>query len=140
MSTINKYENLYKNMQKHFTVEKDGDTYTLGAYMRKRANETKAEQNLPVAIKENSGAALRSIVTYVGEKLTVKRAPATEKTMRAFPMRTSLAACLSAVLICTLMFSYALLQSPAAPGGSYVAESAEQTDEPTVYVAANTER
>ena len=140
MSTVNKYEALYKNMQKHFTIEKDGDSYTLGAYMRKRANESSTEQNLPVAIKENSGAALRSIVNYVNDKLTVKRTPATERTMRAFPLRTSLAACLSAVLICTLMFSYALMQSPTAAGGSYVAQADEQTEQTAVYVAADAER
>jgi hypothetical protein len=55
--------------------------------------------------------------------------------MRAFPLRTSLAACLSAVLVCTLVFSYALMQAPTAPGGSYIAESTEQTQESTAYVA-----
>ena len=111
------YSTLYSNMVKKFTVEKNGVDYKLGDYMlmkakSKTASETKTAKkpsysNLPALIyrKETGASAVGSIISYVSEKLTVKEAPIKNKTMRAFPLRTSITAFCSAMVVCALIVS-----------------------------------
>ena len=110
-TTMNCYNTLFENMKRKFTVTSGDCHYSLGAYMRMKANEETHEAALPVAIERKPAQALISIREFVSEKLAVRAVPAPEKMLKRFPLRTSLAACLSALAICTLLFSGALLGS-----------------------------
>ena len=109
-STMN-YEQLYNNMVKKFTVENDNIDYKLGDYMLMKAKAKKnamvtaaASSNLPVA-RENKESAIAAIFTYVNDKLKVKEAPVRDKTIRSFPLRTSLTSLASALVVCALVVS-----------------------------------
>ena len=106
--TANAYETLYNNMKNKFTVVSGECEYTLGEYMLMKANpegrETKS--NLPAVRNSGSNAKIATIFSYVNDKLTVKKPPIKDKTIRAFPFRTSAAAFLSAVVACAMIFSY----------------------------------
>lgn len=109
MTTTSVYENLYNNMKTKFTVIDDGCEYNLGEYMSKKANARKAGSNLPVArTKSNDAHAIVAVFSYVNDKLTVKKAPEKDKTIKAFPFRTSAAAFVSAVVACTFIFSFGI--------------------------------
>ncbi len=106
----NVYENLYNNIKNRFTVEgDDGKEYTLGDYMLMKANVKKENANLPVQVVRRDVNAVNAIINYVSEKLTVKTPPVKDKTIKAFPFRTSVAAFLCSALMCTLVFAYGLV-------------------------------
>ena len=108
MTNMNVYENLYFNMKNKFTVVNGNRECTLGEYMSEKANAN-APSNLPVrADNRPETTTISAIFSYVNEKLTVKKQPAKDKTMRAFPFRTSLAACFSAVVACAFIFSFGI--------------------------------
>lgn len=111
MATVNNaYDNLYNNIKKKFTIEEKNCEYTLGGYMLMKANENrKSGTNLPVATLRHENRAVSAIVSYISDKLTVKKAPEKDKTLKAFPFRASVAAFLSAVLLCTVVFTYGIL-------------------------------
>jgi hypothetical protein len=118
-------------MKQRFTVVNGENEYTLGGYMRMKAREKQEKSNLPTTITSNTrSVALQSVLTYINKKLTIKEAPAPEKTIKAFPLRTALSAACSALLICTLMFSFGALNGlmPASEGG-YIAQSEEMPEE-----------
>ena len=108
--TNNVYDNLYNNLKNRFTVERDSCEYTLGEYMlmRSRAAKTEGKELSVVPVGRESNAIV-SVMSYVSDKLTVKKAPLKDKTIRAFPFRTSVAAFLSSALVCTVVFTYGLL-------------------------------
>lgn len=111
-TTINRYNTLYENMKRSFTVTNDGAQYSLGAFMRMKAHEVSGESHLPATIeKKHATSALMTVRSLICEKLAVKTAPAPEKTLRSFPLRTSLAACLCAFSLCTVLFSGAIIGS-----------------------------
>ena len=127
----NVYDTLYNNMKQRFTVVNGENEYTLGGYMLMKAREKQEKSNLPTTITNNTrSVALQSVLTYINKKLTIKEAPAPEKTIKAFPLRTALSAACSALLICTLMFSFGALNGlmPASEGG-YIAQSEEMPEE-----------
>ena len=104
------YDTLYNNMKNKFTVVSDNCEYSLGEYMLKKANEGIVSSNnsrLP-ACRSNSTGKIVSIFSYVNKKLTVKTPPVKDKTIRAFPFRTSAAAFLSAVVACAMIFSFGI--------------------------------
>ena len=113
MNSVMTYETLYNNMVKKFTVEKNGTDYSLGGYMRARAAEKKntamvaaseRKTALPaVRAKASAGTAIVAAFSYVNDKLTVKEAPVRDRTMRSFPLRTSLTALGSALVVCGLV-------------------------------------
>ena len=105
-SYTNAYEKLYNNMKNTFTVVNDGCESTLGEYMLKRAKEKKNTTILPTAVYQNDSA-IAAICSYVNDKLTIKTQPQKDKTIKAFPLRSCAAALLSAVVTCTVVFSYA---------------------------------
>ena len=111
MATVNNvYDNLYNNIKNKFTVEEKNCEYTLGGYMLMKANENrKSGSNLPVATLRHENRVVSAIVNYISDKLTVKEAPEKDKTLKAFPFRSSIAAFLSAVLLCTVVFTYGFL-------------------------------
>ena len=109
MTSSNVYETLYNNMKNAFTVVNNDTEYTLGEYMLMKTREDKVQNtsNLP-ATTDMYGAkgAIVGFFSYVNEKLTVKKAPVKDKTIRAFPFRTCAAALLSAVMVCSLIVSF----------------------------------
>lgn len=115
------YDNLYENLKNRFTVENDNFEYTLGEYMLAKANEMEEISSLPVSVNDNAmnkGLVL-SIASFVNDKLTIKKAPEKDKTMRSFPLRTAMASLVSAFLLCTIVVTYGLV------GGSNLASEAE---------------
>lgn len=107
MNTVNAYENLYVNTKNRFTVVNDNCEYTLGEYMLMKAGAKKEKSNLPAARTNASNqTAITAFFKYVNDKLTVKKPPVKDKTIKSFPFRTSAAAFLSAIVACTLVISY----------------------------------
>ena len=104
---MNVYENLYENMKNRFTVVNDNCEYTLGEYMLARAGMKKEKSNLPaVRTASANDKAVVAFFRYVNDKLTLKAPPVKDKTIKRFPLRTSAAAVLSAIVACTLVISY----------------------------------
>ncbi len=130
----NVYDTLYNNMKQRFTVVNGENEYTLGKYMLMKAKEKSGKTNLPATVSEHRPMALRSVFSYISEKLAVKDMPLPEKIIKAFPKRTALSAICSALLICTLTFSFGALSGllPAqGEGGSYIAMTEELPEEQT---------
>ena len=129
----NVYDNLYTNLKNRFTVEKDAAEYTLGEYMLMKSRAAKNEgKDLAIVPTYNRSNAIVNVMNYVNDKLTVKRAPEKDKTLRAFPFRTSLAAFLSSVLVCTVVFTYGILtikNISSTDGTPAVVEVEEEIDE-----------
>ena len=112
--TTNKYDALYENMKNRFTVVNNGSEYTLGDFMRMKAAKKQAEAaatsaNLPVVTKSRGERAVAQIVSFVSDKLTIKNPPAKDKTIRSFPLRTSLSALLSAVVTCSFVLCFCVI-------------------------------
>ncbi len=102
------YETLYTSMKNKFTVMNNNNEYTLGEYMLMKANEDNS--NLPATVNNDKNtSAISSFISYINDKLTVKKAPHKDKTMRRFPLRTSLTAFLSAVVACFFVFSFGII-------------------------------
>lgn len=113
MNSAMTYDQLYNNMVKKFTVERNNTEYKLGDYMLMKAqNKTNAlvatseTSNLPVA-HVNKDNAISTVFTYINEKLKVKEAPVRDRTIRRFPLRTSLSSLGSALVVCALVVSCA---------------------------------
>ena len=140
MNTVaNPYDSLYNNLKNRFTVVKDGNECTVGDYMLMKAGALSGGSNLPAcrtaSVQENSVVA---IVNYMNDRLTVKRAPVKDKTIRRFPIRTSFSAMLSAVAACALILSCGIFALrgvsaiPTAESASTQIEEVVQEDEKTV--------
>lgn len=135
------YETLYLNMKNKFTVVVDGTEYLLGDYMRMKAARestpdpaghqtralTTAGGNLPVARRavQQSAVVLRTFLHYVGDKLEVKTPPVKDRTLRRFPLRTVAATMLSAVMLCTVVLGYGLINLGQARGDHATAQVSE---------------
>ncbi len=130
------YEKLYNNMVKKFTVESDNKDYTLGDYMLMKAQSKKnamiavtaEKSNLPVA-RENKDSAIAAIFTYVNDKLTVKKAPVRDKTMRSFPLRTAFSSLCSALVVCALVVSCAFFGISSLSSINNLASTEEEIEE-----------
>lgn len=130
--TENAYETLYRNMKNRFTVVSGNNEYTLGGYMRMKAKEQTENTALPMEIQASRPTALRTIASYINEKLLVKELPAPEKATRAFPFRAALAALCSALLLSSVVVSFAALpKNTDSSPVSYTAEQQEKTEEET---------
>ena len=53
--------------------------------------------------------AVASIVSFVNDKLTIKKPPVKDKTIRAFPFRSSMSAFLSAVAACSFLICFCVV-------------------------------
>lgn len=106
MTAVNAYEKLYTNMKNKFTVVSNDCEYTLGEYMSMKAEAKENKTNLPAVSSKNDTHSISAIFSYVNDKLTVKKAPVKDKTMRAFPFRTTLASIFSAAVACAFIFSF----------------------------------
>lgn len=125
MASTTAYDTLYENLKNRFTVQNDNSECTLGEYMLMKANEKTGKSALPVAVQDYSGRRmLQGLVAYVNEKLTIKKPPVKDKTMKAFPLRTSLASVLSALLVCTLAVTYGLIGGRGSIAADSTAEAA----------------
>lgn len=132
MNTANAYETLYMNMKNRFTVVENGCECTLGEAMLMKAGKKRETSNLPAQRSYNSSDnAISTLFKYVNDKLTLKAPPAKDKIIKRFPLRTSLAAVLSAVVACTLVISYGstTFRSNLSPSTVEVGESYEENIE-----------
>lgn len=116
--TTNSYDKLYENMKQRFTVSSENATYTLGEYMKMKAQEsekkpeTTAAPMLPVVVQTavtKSEMAVTGIVSFVDDKLTIKQPPVKDKTIRNFPFRASASAFLTASVACAFLLSFVLI-------------------------------
>ena len=108
-TSMNAYDRLYSNMKTRFTVVNGNNEYSLGEYMLLKAGKKKESATLPAtAATLKQLSPVRSFISYVNDKLMVKEAPAKDKVIRAFPFRTTAAAVISALLVCTFAVSYGL--------------------------------
>ena len=119
--TTAKYDTLYENLRKSFTVANEGSEYTLGEYMLMKANQKKEYAALPVAVRPTATKgerALAQVVSFVNDKLTIKTPPVKDKTIRAFPFRTSASAMLSAAVACSFMLCFTIAGAKLIEGGN----------------------
>lgn len=108
----NNYDKLYENMKQRFTISSEGGEYTIGEYMLMKADVKKNDATLPVALRSTatkSEVAVANFVSFVNDKLTIKEPPVKDKTIKAFPLRASASAFLSAAVACAFVFSFALV-------------------------------
>ena len=124
MNSYNVYENLYANTKANFTIVKDNKEYTLGEYMLMKANR----KNLPAEKGAANGGVVSAIFSYVNDKLTVKNPPAKDKTIRRFPFKTTAAAFLSAMMVCTLVLSFGLFSGKSSVGTAPIVSETEVTE------------
>jgi hypothetical protein len=140
------YDKLYNNMVKKFTIANLGQDYKLGEYMLMKAKvkrheaekaeaiaKTDATANLPVKVERHQDTnAIASVISFVNEKLAVKEAPAQDKTIRSFPLRTSFTAFCSAIVVCALVISSSIIgAAPASANDNTVREDSHITEELT---------
>ena len=139
MATQSVYETLYSNIKDRFTVVNNNCEYTLGDYMRMKA-ETKAKKNsLPVADTAKP-AAITAFFKYVNNKLALKAPPVKDKTIREFPFRTSIAALCSAILACAVIFSYGTVALKGSDTNTDVMVNAEESENTEVKDLYETEK
>ena len=128
----NNYDRLYENMKQRFTVASNNTEYTLGEYMLMKADVKKAEAALPVALRPSATKterAVANVVSYVNDKLIIKQAPVQDKTIKAFPLRASASAFLSAAVACAFMLSFCLIGAKMIQGVAPAAEAENSTEE-----------
>ena len=128
-TSMNAYDRLYSNMKTRFTVVNGNNEYSLGEYMLLKAGKKKEAATLPATastLKQLSP--VRSFISYVNDKLMVKEAPAKDKVIRAFPFRTTAAAVISALLVCTFAVSYGLagINNVTDANASYISVSEDE--------------
>ena len=124
-SVMNSYDALYTNLKNQFTVIYNGAECTVGDFMLMKANK-RSESSLPIATTARN-TSLSTIVEYVNDKLTVKKAPVKDQTIRSFPFRTSISALLSASAACALVLSCGIFSLSGA-NGINTPHTAEKTD------------
>lgn len=122
MANMNVYEKLYSDMKHKFTVVGEDTECTLGECMLAKAREGQSKSNLAVALYTKDNA-VRAVMSYINDKLTVKAPPQKDKTIKAFPLRTSFAAMISAIVTCGLLVSYGSALTNIADTPSYVIEN-----------------
>ena len=115
-SVMNPYDALYTNLKNQFTVIYNGTECTVGDFMLMKANK-RSESSLPIATSVRT-TSLSTIVEYVNDKLTVKKAPVKDQTIRSFPFRTSISALLSATAACALVLSCGIFSLSGASGAN----------------------
>lgn len=133
MATTNCYDRLYENMKNRLTLVEGESEYTLGEYMLKKAEHKKAQALLPVSERSFSTKGERAIAiisSYVNDKLTIKKPPVKDKTIKAFPFRASASAILSAIVACSFMLCFGIF------GAKFISEATSEADAPDVPVVA----
>jgi hypothetical protein len=80
--------------------------------MLMKACKKKDEANLPVIQRSYVTKGERAValfVNYVNDKLTIKTPPVKDKTIKAFPLRTSLSAFLTSAVACSFLLCFCLM-------------------------------
>ena len=126
-TTMNAYDSLYTNLKQQFTVIHNGQECTVGDFMRMKASK-RDESALPITTTTARNTSLATVVEYINDKLTVKQAPVKDKTIKNFPLRTSISALLSATAACALVLSCGIFSLTGASGLN-VPQTAEKPDE-----------
>ena len=98
---VSPYDALYNNLKNRFTVIHCGKECTVGDYMRMKSG-TECTRSLP-SVRKIEDRSITAVINYVNDKLTMKKAPVKDRTMRRFPIRTSFSATLSAVAACAII-------------------------------------
>ena len=130
--TTNNYDKLYENMKQRFTISCDNSEYTIGEYMLMKADVKKIDATLPVALRSTatkSEVAVANFVSFVNDKLTIKEPPVKDKTIKAFPLRASASAFLSAAVACAFVFSFALVGARALSAPASAADTASVSEQ-----------
>ena len=96
MAYANAYEKLYDSMKNKFTLIKNNNEYSLGEYMTEKARAFEKSEDI---------TSPSSIISYVSEKLNSKK---DRRSGRAFPVRSLASACLSLLVVSTLVLSFGL--------------------------------
>ncbi len=130
--TANCYTTLYENLKNRYTVVEDGCEYNVGDFMRMRATKKAAapktdKSALPVKRSENAGA-VAQIVSFVTDKLTIKKPPVKDKTIRAFPFRASASAFLSAAVACSFVLGFCVVGARLLNANSPITSEASITE------------
>ncbi len=139
MTTYNAYDKLYNNLRTTFAVQDEtGRECTLGELMLAKAAKKRTAAALS---KEKSKKALTAVYRFINERLTIKEAPAKEKTISSFPVRTSLASLFSAVVTCALILSCGIIgvRSLDMPGESVVTQDIYDNHDSTDIIYENIE-
>lgn len=108
MNTVaNPYDALYTNLKTKYTVVHNGVECTVGDFMLMKAGKsTNVHTNLPETVKTiDRQPVIANLMNYVNDKLTVKKPPVKDITLKRFPVKSSLSAVLSAVAACALIIS-----------------------------------
>lgn len=132
--TTTAYDDLYENLRKTFCVDCNGHDGTLGEYMQTRAMVLRT-QSLPIrSFGTGRAITLSAIGRYLQDKMTVKVPPVKDKTIRSFPLCTSMSAALSAITVCGLLFTFTFLGAkvatePKTETVSYVEPEEPETEE-----------
>ncbi len=140
---MNAYEKLYTNLKDRFTVVDGGSEYSFGEFMLK-GKSTSASASACTSLTANASTSLISqspvaaFLGYVSDKLAVKKLPVRDKTIRRFPLRTSLASFFCALIACTLIFSYGSALNNGTARGGYTAGGVEESVEEQTSNAAST--
>ena len=99
MAYANAYEKLYDSMKNKFTLIKNNNEYSLGEYMAEKARAFEKSED------DSRITSPSSIISYVSEKLNSKK---DRRSGRAFPVRSLASACLSLLVVSTLVLSFGL--------------------------------
>lgn len=138
-AVMNPYEALYTNLKNQFTVIYNGTECTVGDFMLMKSNK-RSESKLPIVASSAKTVSIASIVEYVNDKLTVKKAPVKDRTIRRFPLRTSFSAMLSATAACALLLSCGIFAlNGKNTNNSYTIENKQESFVESVIPAEDTE-
>lgn len=110
---MNAYEKLYRNTKSQFTIVSDNKEYTLGELMLEKAGKKEAASISASKKVKNTQSSVSAFINYVNDKISIKNSPAKERIIKRFPLRTSLSAVLSAMIVCTLVLSFGLFSGKA---------------------------
>lgn len=108
--TTSTYDRLYMSMKENLTVE--NSDCTLGEFMLMKAAQKKQEAALPVALRPSATRSERTVAlvcNYIEDKLTVKAEPEKDTVIRSFPLRTTGAAFLCALVVSTFILSISII-------------------------------
>jgi len=100
------YDALYAQMKNRFTVVSGKSEYTLGEFMRNKADRFEKKKQAAVMPKEG----LTSVVS-VAKKAKPAKVTAPEKTLTAFPLRTAVSALIAVMSLCLAVLPVMKLKS-----------------------------
>lgn len=134
----NPYENLCQSLENRLTLVDKGREYNMYEYMMSKADGN-TRGNLPVA-RSQADHSIVAVVNYVNDRLSIKKAPVKEKTIKRFPLRTSFSSLLSAVAACALVISCCIYAIAGTSDNGVPVADASVRQELVIEELANAER